>query len=354
MASTCCILVLSQVVDVETKAVLRAAAHAHRALAELKGTAERLPNSAILLNTLVFREAKDSSAIENIITTQDELYKASVLEDGEKTLATKEVERYGRALLFGHEELKKTGLLRLNLIERIQGLLVGNEAGFRKQAGTVLMNDVTGEVVHRPPQHPDDVLKLLKNLEDYLHADDELDPLVRMALLHHQFEIIHPFLDGNGRTGRILNVLFLVKEDLLRMPILYLSRHIIRTKAQYFQLLQQTRQSVDYEAWLLYMLAGVEETAKEALILVNEMNGLMMRTKHRLRVALPKIYSQDLLTNLFLHPYTKIAFIMRDLDVSRVTATKYLEQLCEHDFVTKHKLGRENYYVNTSLMALLT
>jgi Fic family protein len=341
--------------DIETKAVLKKVARAHQALAELKGVVASIPNQTILVNTLSLQEAKDSSAIENIVTTHDDLYQSDTAARRFVTLAAKEVHNYAAALRDGFEKVKRTGLLTLNDILAIQAGIEENRAGFRKLPGTTLKNDATGEVVYTPPQHPDEIVALMGNLERFLNEPGlcDWDPLVRMAVIHHQFESIHPFYDGNGRTGRILNILYLVQQDLLGSPILYLSRFINQNKSDYYRLLQATRDTRDWEPWLLFMLEGIEQTAHQTTELVVGMKDLMMATKHRLRDELPKIYSQDLINNLFRHPYTKIEFLMTELMVHRNTASKYLEELVRIGILAKHKIGKDNYYLNSGLYELL-
>lgn len=345
------ILPLPPLKEIETKNVLRKAASAHRFLAELKGVAATIPNENILINTLVLQEAKDSSAIENIITTDDELFRAELFEEFVGP-AQKEVQNYAKALRYGFEKTRHHGLLTNNLILEIQQILEENRAGFRKLPGTALKNQQTGDVVYTPPQDYDTIVRLMSNLEIIINDDEawQVDTLVKMAALHFQFESIHPFYDGNGRTGRILNILFMVNKDLLRLPILYLSRYIIRNKKDYYQLLQAVRDEDAWEPWILYVLEGIEQTARETIITINEIKILMLDYKHRIRTQFPKMYSQDLLNNLFRHPYTKIEFVMTDLQLSRPTATQYLDRLSEAGFLNKIKKGRSNYFVNSPLL----
>lgn len=347
------IQILPPPVDLETKEVLRKVAAAHRFLAELKGVAATIPNENILINTLVLQEAKDSSAIENIITTNDELFRAELFEQLAGP-AQKEVQNYARALRYGFAEARRHGLLTNKLILEIQETLEANRAGFRKLPGTTIKNQQTGEVVHTPPQDYDTIVALMVNLEKIINDDEAwpVDPLIKMAVLHVQFESIHPFYDGNGRTGRILNILYLVNKDLLRLPILYLSRYIIRHKSDYYHLLQDVREHDAWEAWVLYLLDGVEQTARETISTIQRIRTLMQDYKHRIRAQFPKMYSQDLLNNLFRHPYTKIEFVMGDLRVGRITATRYLDRLSEAGFLEKQKVGRSNYYLNPPLLQL--
>ncbi len=342
-------------VDLETKSVLKKLAAAHRALAELKGAAGLVPNEAILINTLSLQEAKDSSAIENIVTTHDDLYRSDDVADRFASLAAKEVYAYARALRDGFETVRTTGLITNNDILTMQATLERNQAGFRRLPGTALKNDKTGEVVFTPPQSFDEIASLMANLEAFINGgeDLDLDPLVKMAVIHHQFETIHPFYDGNGRTGRILNILYLVKENLLGTPVLYLSRYINQNKAEYYRLLQAVRTDGAWEPWLIYMLEGVEQTAGQTTRLVHAMRDLMLDHKVRLRTELPKIYSQDLLNNMFSHPYSKIAFVERDLGVSRITATRYLDEVTRIGLMRKLKVGRDSYYLNHALLDLL-
>ena len=350
------LLPLPDQVELETPAVLRQLARSHRHLAELKGKAGTIPNESILIDTLALQEAKASSQVENIVTTNDELYQADRAANHYPTPAVKEVLNYGAALNVGFARLRQQGILRLEDILAIQATLEGNSAGLRKLPGTLLKNDQTGEVVYEPPQSAVEVERLMDNFVAYLNRDEphDPDPLVRMAVLHHQFESIHPFYDGNGRTGRILNLLHLVQHKLLDLPVLYLSRYIVRDKAAYYRALQAVREGDAWEQWLLYMLRGVEETARETLERVEGIRGLMTEVKRRLRGELPKLYSQDLLNNLFRHPYTKIEFVERDLSVSRPTATSYLEALYRVGLVKKIKVGRSNFYLNEPLLQLLS
>ncbi len=343
-------------IDLETRAVLKKAAQAHRYLAELKGVSATIPNEAILINTLTLQEAKDSSEVENIITTHDELYKAKLFSDHQKNPAAKEVQDYAGALKQGFTHIRQHKIIRLADILTIQQRLEKNNAGLRKLPGTGLKNLQTGKIVYTPPQDAQEIERLMNNLVNYIN-DDQLcnaDPLVKMAIIHHQFESIHPFYDGNGRTGRILNILYLVAQGLLDLPVLYLSRYFIQDKAEYYRQLQAVRDSNDWEAWLLYMLEGIAQTSQQTIALIQQIKQMMQQYKHGIRERMPKIYRQELINNLFNHPYTKIDFMMQDLSVSRITATKYLEQLVELGFLHKEKIGRSNYYINKPLFALFS
>jgi Fic family protein len=337
----------------DTPAILRRLASSSRKLAELKGIAASMPNQGILINTLGLQEAKDSSEIENIVTTHDELFKDDVLPEAFANPAAKEVLRYRQALRVGFNLVRQSGLLTSNHIVQIQGELERNNAGFRKLPGTAL-KDGAGRTVYTPPQDPTEITALMTDLERFINDAGlfDADPLIKMALIHHQFESIHPFYDGNGRTGRIVNVLYLVKEGLLDIPVLYLSQHIVRNKRAYYDLLQRVRVDDIWEDWVLYMLEAVEVTAGRTLRTVQAIKAALMDYKHRIREQ-HKFYSQDLINNLFSHPYTKIEFLQRDLQVSRMTATRYLDALAQTGFMVKQKIGRGNYYVNLALNQIL-
>jgi Fic family protein len=340
--------------DLETKSILKQLPAAHAALAELKGIVQSIPNQIILLNALGIQEAMDSSSIENIITTHDDLYKANL--DFEVSISpnVKEVQNYVAAMKRGFELVESQGLLTNQTLLKIQETLEGNNAGFRKLPGTALKNAQTGAVIYLPPQDPAEIQELMTNLEQFIN-DPELsdyDPLVKMAIIHYQFESIHPFYDGNGRTGRILNILYLILTGLQKLPILYLSNHIIQHKSDYYRLLQGVREKGDWESWISYMIRGVENTAKETIQLIEALKILMAEMKTLLQNNY-KFYSQELLNNLFAHPYTKIEFLVRDLGVSRLTAANYLNQLASDGVLRKERLGTGNYYVNERLFELL-
>jgi Fic family protein len=341
--------------DLETKKVLKALPAAHAALAELKGIASTIPNQSILINTLGLQEAKDSSAIENIITTHDDLYKSELNLDAFKSLQAKEVQNYIAALKKGFELTTSNGLLTNKSILKIQEVLEDNKAGFRKLPGTALKNAATGETIYTPPQDYEEIQRLMANLERYINDPDmqDYDPLIKMAIIHFQFESIHPFYDGNGRTGRIINILYLILQKLQSLPILYFSNYIIRHKAEYYKFLQKVRDDNLWEEWILFMIKGIEETARETIDLIIHIKKLMLHHKQRLRDNY-KFYSQDLLNNLFKHPYTKIEFVVKDLGVSRLTAANYLNKLADDHMLVKYKLGTGNYYVNHELFDLLT
>ena len=337
----------------DTSAILKKLISAHRHLAELKGVTASMPNQGILINTLGMQEAKESSAIENIVTTHDDLFREATFPESASTAAVKEVARYSQALRVGFEAVSNTGLLTGNQILDIQATLEKTRPGYRKVPGTTL-RDEAGRIIYTPPT-PEHIPRLMGELEHFINdpARFTADPLVKMALIHHQFESIHPFYDGNGRTGRIINVLYLVKAQLLDSPVLYMSRAIVRTKPDYYRLLQAVRDQDQWEDWVLYLLTAVEQTAIEGVATVQAIKAALMEAKHRIR-ARHKFYSQDLINNLFSHPYTKIEFLMHDLKVSRLTATRYLDLLAADGSLLKRKVGRSNYYINPPLYRILT
>ena len=339
--------------DIETKEILRATIRAHKTLAELKGIANSLPNQKIVINTLVLQEAKDSSEIENIITTYDEIYRSDI-SDSFINSDIKEVQNYKDALYLGFEIIKTKKFLTINHIKEIQSTLEKNDAGFRKQSGTVLKNPTTGEIKLIPPQNPKDIEELMTNLVDYINDSslEDFDSLVKMAIIHYQFESIHPFYDGNGRTGRIINILYLVLENLLDVPILYLSRYIIKNKADYYKLLNDVSFNDGLNNWILFILKGIEEISKETIKTIKNIENLMNETKNIIVEQKPKIYSKDLLEALFYHPYTKRAFIEEQLNVSRPTATNYLNDLEKLGILSSKKKGKEVFYVHNKLFEL--
>lgn len=346
--------------DLETKRVLKQLNQANRRLAELKGVALTIPNENILVSTLTLQEAKDSSEVENIVTTHDDLYKSAAepLSDLVSNAATKEVLNYREALQHGFLLVKKKGVLTSSVIKEIQKILEHNSAGFRSVPGTALKRS-DGKTVYTPPQDKQTIMRLMDNLELFINDDrlSDLDPLIKLAIIHHQFESIHPFYDGNGRTGRIICVLYLVLSRCLDLPILYLSRYITHNKGEYYRLIQAIRDkngenAAEWEAWILFMLKGIEETAIETTRLVKGISKLMAEFKKILRPKFGKQYRHELLNNLFFHPYTKVGFLEKELQISRPTATRYLNGLVETGLVDKIKIGRTHYYMNRPLIDL--
>ncbi|MCR5659535.1 MAG: Fic family protein [Bacteroidales bacterium] len=346
--------------DLETKEVLKQVNKANRKLAELKGVAQTIPNERILISSLTLQEAKDSSAVENIVTTQDDLYRAG-LDTSYQFInaATKEVLFYREAINEGFRMVRNKDILTLNDIKRVQAILEQNSAGFRTTPGTQLKRENDSAVVYTPPQDGQEIIGFMANLERFINDGEmsQLDPLIKMAIIHHQFESIHPFYDGNGRTGRIINILYLVITGLLDLPILYLSRYITRNKGEYYHLIQAIRDkntdnAAEWVAWILFMLKGVETTAEDTILLVKNIGSLMAEYKGIIRPDFGSKYNHELLNGLFYHPYTKIDHVVHNMQVSRQTAAKYLDRIVALGLLRKEKMGKENYYINTKLMNL--
>lgn len=342
--------------DLETKRILKRVNEANRELAVLKGYARTIPNQYVLINALCLQEAKDSSEIENIITTNDELYRAGLFERDIVSPQAKEVVNYAEALNEGYRLIRDGELLTVNNICAIQKILEKNDAGLRKQSGTTLKNAATGEIVYTPPQEYDAIIKLMSNLEQIINDDanwPDIDPLIKMAVLHYQFESIHPFYDGNGRTGRIINVLYLVLKKLLDTPILYLSRYIISHKGDYYRLLQGVRESNDWENFILFMLDAVVATSKMTACTIQQIDEAMLETKRQIKDKF-SFYRRDLVETLFLFPYTRIQHLQKQLDISRNTATSYLNKLHDAGILEKMVLGRNQYFINKALFHILS
>ncbi len=337
----------------ESVPILRQEAEARQALAELKGVANIIPNQTILINAVVLREAKDSSEIENIVTTQDKLYQA-VAAGASSTAdpSTKEVMRYRAALRLGEALVRETGFLSVNHITQIQAEIVGNNAGLRTTPGTTLTNDRTDQVVYTPPQDPDVIRRLLSNFAEFYNGPAE--SLADMAVLHYQFESIHPFADGNGRTGRILNVLYLILKSYLDTPILYPSSYIIDHKDDYYRFLRGVTEAGEWQQWILFMLDAIRATSIDTIKKVREIRLELDRCVEEVRSALPRIYTKDLVETLFVHPYSKIEFLVSALGVERRAASRYLKSLEELGLLESKKVGRERIYINTRLMAILS
>ncbi len=341
-------------VDLKTKKILEQLTISSRALAELKGYANTIPNMHILINAVTINEAKDSSAIENIVTTHDDIYKV-LTESGYKEENAKEVVDYRNAIWSGFEQIKKEGYINTNTIIKIQGIIEHNNAGIRKLPGTELKNSITGETIYTPPQNEKDIRNYLKNLENFINNnEDNIDPLIKVCLIHYQFESIHPFYDGNGRTGRILNILYLVLNKLIDSPILYLSKYINKTKQEYYRLFNDIRNNNNFEDWILYILKGIEVTSKETIELIEKIQNEMKNYKEEFRSKLPKIYSNELFESLFYEVYTKISYIEKACGVTRLTASSYLNQLEDFGLLESEKIGRERIYKNVRLINLLS
>jgi Fic family protein len=340
--------------DLETKRVLKKCVAANKALAELKGAGDLIPNQAVLINAIPLQEAKLSSEIENIVTTQDALFQAALDENRVTDPATKEVLRYRAALRRGFEALQVKPF-RLNLLEELCGVLRHEKAKFRAEEGVYVGNPTAKTITYTPPAGTAVMRAKLKNLEEFLLGDDDLDPLVRMAVAHYQFEAIHPFTDGNGRTGRILNILFLIHAGLLRIPVLYLSRHLIQHKAEYYRLLRGVTERGEWEPWLLFILTGVEETAAWTSGRIVAIRDLFDQTLARCRAKLPsKVYSKELVELVFTQPYSKIQFLVDAGIAQRQTASEYLQELEKLGILKGEKRGREVLYKHPALLKVLT
>ena len=340
--------------DLKTPRILEALNKASRSLAELKGYANSIPNQHILINAITINEAKDSSSIENIVTTHDSIYKV-MTESGFKDEAAKEVVNYRSAIWHGNEIIKEKEFISTNILVEIQVMIEPNKAGIRKNAGTNLVNSKTGKIIYTPPQTEREIRDLLKNLEDFINNfDDGIDPLIKMALIHYQFETIHPFYDGNGRTGRILNVLYLVLTNLLDSPILYLSNYINNNKDEYYKLFTEFRENDNYEDWIIYILKGIEETSKNTILLIKQLQLMIEAYQEEFQTLLPKIYSDELLDSIFFEVYTRIPYIEKRCNVTRQTASTYLNSLVDVGLLEYEKVGRETIYKNTRLIDLLS
>ena len=340
-------------VELESKIVLKQLAQSHKALAELKGYSELIPNKNILINAIIINEAKDSSEIENIVTTHDELFK-TMSSESYSSPAAKEVIKYRSALWKGYELIEQNGFLSTNMIMQIHDIIEPNKSGIRKIPGVVLKNQATGKVIYTPPNGEESIYSYLSNLEKYINLDTEaIDELIKLAVIHYQFECIHPFYDGNGRVGRIINVLYLVLKKLLDSPILYLSKYIINNKSEYYSLLQKVTDEQNWEDWIVFILKAVEETAGDTLLLAKQIHDLTQKFAEDMQDKLPKIYSKELVDLLFFEFYTKSVYVQKGLNVSRKTAAKYLTMLEEEGFLESVMIGRERVYLNRDLWYLV-
>lgn len=338
--------------DLETKGILRQTIASARALSDLKGIAAKIPNQAVLVSGIVLQEARLSSEIENIVTTSDELYRAAASPEDVTDPQTKEVLRYRKALWHGFHSLKDRPLstnLFVDMVSQIRGV----QMEIRRVPGTTLKKQ-DGEVIYTPPMGEPLLRELLGNLETYLHADEGPDPLIRLAVMHYQFEAIHPFTDGNGRTGRILNILYLVQAGLLDWPVLYLSQYILSHKSEYYKGLRAVTELGAWEQWVLFMLQAIEDTAKETQGRVTRILNLMDATTEKVKTELPKIYSKDLVEAIYQNPYCKIRFLEEGGLGGRQTVSSYLKKLSEINVLRPLKVGREMYYINDDLLGALS
>lgn len=339
--------------DFETKVILKKLISASRALSELKGAITNLPNPTLFIDTINLQEAQASSAIENIITTQDELFRASVAEKNYENSATKEVMHYKDALWFGVQQIEKRPIMTTNLFINLMQIIKENQSGIRNTPGTQLKNPATATVVYTPPEGENIIRDKLKNLEDFIHAEDQIDPLVKMAIIHYQFEAIHPFFDGNGRTGRIILLLYLKMTELLNLPALYLSDYIIQNKDQYYSNLRKVTEENNWEDWILYMLDMVEKTALKGRKQIAAIEELMNEMSKDIQNKLPKVYSKDLVELLFRLPYTKRSQLEAAGIGTIKTVGVYLKELEAAGFLKSETVGKEKLYLNFRLLEVL-
>lgn len=321
----------------------------YQQIGKLDASIDTIPDSDILINTLPLLESKSSSEIEQIVTTHDELFMNS--SDINLSPQSKEVQTYAKALKMGCEEVKETGLITINLLVNIANMVNGNDAGIRRQAGTSLKNE-NGDIIYTPPQNYDDIVRYLSNLENFINTDTSHNKLIKMAMIHYYFETIHPFYDGNGRVGRILNILYLIKEKILSQPVLYLSGAIIKYKSLYYSSISNITKHDDWDSYIKYIFGCLSISSSNGLITIYKMRSLISETKIIIRENEPKIYSHELLNTLFAYPYTKIEYVENVLEVSRQTAAKYLNKLVALGVLDVVKVGRNKYYVNTKLLDL--
>jgi Fic family protein len=336
----------------ESRVVLKACINARAALAELKQAAGLIPNQTMLINTIPLLEAKDSSEIENIVTTTDKLFQHAQWEN-QADSATKEALRYRSALHKGYQSLKDRPLCTATAVD-ICRTLKGVDMDIRKTPGTQLINDKTGEVIYTPPEGEKTLRDMLANWERFIHNEEEIDPLIRMAVGHYQFEAVHPFIDGNGRTGRVINILYLIQQDLLQLPILYLSRHIIANKSDYYKLLLEVTSNQAWEPWVLFMLKAVEETSRWTTEKIAAIRSLSDHTTEFVRNKLPKIYTRELVDVIFEQPYCRISDLVTKGVAKRQAASRYLKSLVDVGVLNEIGMGKEKIFIHPKLMKLLS
>jgi Fic family protein len=343
-------------INLETAEIFKATIRANKLIAELKGFCQTLPYPELLFNTLVLQESKESSAIENIVTTQDELYKATLLGELAKNQAAKEVLQYREAMYWGLNQLKQKPIITTNLLVGIMQKLRWSNENIRKNPGTKLLNPSTGKVVYTPPEGELVIRDKLRSLEIFINDDAacDIDPLVKMALIHYQFEAIHPFTDANGRTGRILNILYLLQKDLIGLPILYLSKYIIETKSDYYRLLREVTEKENWSEWTLYVVNGVAETAEQTLHKIKAILDLKSKYENEIKAELGSSYSRELVDLLFSYPYIKIGVLEEKGIAKRQTASAYLKKIEDLQLLSSLKIGRDNYYINNNLIKILS
>lgn len=341
----------------ETVDLLKLTIEANKLLAELKGYCQTLPNPNLLLNTIVLQESKESSAIENIVTTQDELYKATIgVGDQIKNAAAKEVIQYREAMYWGLEQMQEKGVITTNLLTGIMQRLRGTSDNIRNNPGTKLANPISQEIVYTPPEGENLIREKLAALEKFINDESisDLDPLIKMAMIHYQFEAIHPFSDGNGRTGRILNVLYLINKDLIGLPVLYLSYYIIQNKPDYYRLLKEVTEKNNWSEWIRFIVKGVGETSRMTLKKINLILQLKKDSEQKMKEVLQSSYTRELADLIFSYPYIKIKVLESNGIAKRQTASTYLQKLADAGILKSLKIGKETYYINHQLMNILT
>ncbi len=343
-------------VNLETADIFKATIKANKLLAELKGFCQTLPNPELLLNTIVLQESKESNAIENIVTTQDELYKATLMGENIKNQAAKEVLQYRQAMYWALNELSAKGFITTNLLVGIMQKLRNTQEGIRRSFGTKLSNPTNGLIVYTPPEGEEVIRKKLQSLENFMNDDElsDLDPLVKMALIHYQFEAIHPFSDGNGRTGRILNILYLINQNLMGLPVLYLSKYIIENKNDYYRLLREVTENENWHDWVLYVVNGIAETSATTLTKIKKILELKAQAESELKDKMAGAFTRELNDLLFSYPYIKIAVLEEQGIAKRVAASQYLKKIAAFGWLQAFKIGREVYYINHKLIAILS
>lgn len=340
--------------EIENTEILKTAIGANKSLAELKGMAKTIPNQSILINSLPLQEAKSSSAIENVLTTSDKLFEAFASQAKDYDPQTKEVLRYKEALWEGFDRLSRNNLLTTNLFINIYQKIKETTAGIRNTPGTKIATS-TGQVIYTPPEGENLIRDKLANLEKYINsADDKIDPLIKLAVIHYQFEAIHPFTDGNGRTGRIINILYLVQQKLLELPVIYLSRYIIENKNDYYNLLKTVTEKNEWSSWILYILRGILNTAETTVNKIVDIKNLLDKTIVDMKQKLPsRIYSKELIELLFTQPYCKVEFVVNAGISKRQTAAEYLKEIENTSLLKSKKVGKEVLYLNQPLFELL-
>lgn len=342
---------LPPAIDIESKVILKKAISANKVLAELKGMGDRIPHQGILINSIILQEARVSSEIENIVTTQDELYQAGIQGELKGSADAKEVLYYREALWEGFQAVQDRPLT-INTIVNIAKIVKQTDIDVRTIPGTKIANS-KGEIIYTPPEGEEIIREKLKNLEEFMHEEDNIDPLIKMAIIHYQFEAIHPFSDGNGRTGRILNILYLIENNLLSVPVLYLSGYIIENKNDYYSGLRLVTENAGWESWILFMLDAIEVTASQTKERIEQISVLMEECAEYVRENASAVYSKDLIEIIFRHPYSKIKTLEDAGIAKRETASRYLHKLVDIGVLELSKVGRDNYFINTRLMELL-